>query len=56
MLIELLADRRTSILKRWLGLILESYPAAQFLLTEKDRFSIPSGRQSPARSRSSSTE
>jgi hypothetical protein len=44
MLTELLAERRTSILKRWLGLILESYPAAQFLLSEKDRFANPVGQ------------
>ena len=46
MLTELLAERRTSILKRWLGLILGSYPAetARFLLSERDRFANPVGQ------------
>ncbi len=46
MLTELLAERRTSILKRWLGLIFESYApqTARFLGAERDRFANPVGQ------------
>lgn len=46
MLTELLAERRSSILKRWLGLIFESYSpqVARFLGAERDRFANPVGQ------------
>jgi hypothetical protein len=45
MLLQVLADKRSTILQRWLALILESYPpaVARFLRTERDRFANPVG-------------
>ena len=45
MLSDLLRKSRATVLKRWLELILESYPpdAADFLLGEKDQFLNPVG-------------
>lgn len=41
----LLEEHRASILERWMGLVLESYPddAAAFLRKQKDRFANPVG-------------
>ena len=45
MLPDLLQKSRATVVKRWLDLILESYPpdAAEFLLGEKDQFLNPVG-------------
>ena len=45
MLSDLLKNSRATVLKRWLELILESYPpgAAEFLLQETDQFLNPVG-------------